>query len=72
LITTGHFKDVTTDVTLMYYVFNGKLLEDSSVTDKTRVLAAAKIFLVRDGKLYITGKLGWREVPAIAERYNII
>lgn len=47
-------------------------MEGTSVLDRARVTAASKMFLVREGKLHITGKLGWREVPAIAERYNII
>ena len=55
----------------MGYLFQGKVPQGDWA--KERVIAAARFFNVLGDKLYISGKLGrWREVPPIAERWDVM
>lgn len=54
----------------MQYMYHGIL--PSSDHDLSRVQKFAKFLLVQEEKLYLWGKVGWREVPSLADRYNII
>lgn len=69
LILTGHHRDLTTDFHLMRYVFLGIPPPDDQAGRVTRFSGSLR---VHQGKLFISGKEGWREVPSLAERYNII
>ena len=71
-IAKGHMRDITTDVHLMKYLFEGTLVEGLTDDCVTRVTKASEFLRVYQGVLYIFSKEGWRQVPAIADRFYII
>ena len=69
-IAAGHLRDVTVDLPLMTYLFQGLLPSDDC--EATRVLSASHFLYVHHHDLIISGKTGPRVIPAIAERYEIL
>jgi hypothetical protein len=72
LILTGHYRDVTTDLALMQFVFTGVHREGIDMVTQERVERASKFLSVQGEKLYISGVMGLRQVPPIVERWQIL
>jgi hypothetical protein len=63
--------DVTQDLELIHYLTTGELPEESAA-ERKRVLNRSKGYEVRDGLLFKQKNDGWRQVPLIEEREELI
>lgn len=69
-IAAGSLWDVTADLPLMRYLFQGKLPADDE--EAHWVIAASRFLCVAGRDLIINGRDGDRVVPAITKRYELL
>ena len=69
-IAVGSLRDVTADLPLMRYLFQGKLPADDE--EAHWVIAASRFLCVAGRDLIINGRDGDRVVPAITELYELL